>query len=529
MRTAGRRCNTVDKSLMYTLESTKFIVLRRAESKLSILRVSLFLVVFSTTKMNEAMEIPYSLKNGESAMFDISNSATQPFGFFYQDRVKTPRGLASVIGVKDKQLYFHVDGDAGATFWSKCKSAEDFQLRNFEKTTPEAPVVDPNEYHKLKAVTLKEGRKCQLVMQNINGPCPIIALANALLISGNMELAGYEGRSAIASDTLKTLLLQYLLVPRPLPTFQCPDKVGDKAMLTGHVSATAETLRAELAADTNAGAELLSRFYSGLNVTPVFSHVDAFEAEDDCRLFALASIRMVHGWLIPEGDPKYAALRDRSYIECASLTLDTQHADSESAQRFLADHGSQLTPFGTSELLTQLNEGDVVVLFRNNHFSTLLRQRNKLLLVVSDEGYTDRPSVVYEELTVDGNGSFYDGEVSNIPEYVLGVISQYGDTYSSADIEKAHQALMDRNQPITTSRLIEELEKAAKQKTGTVLAPAPAPPPVAEPIEFIGLSHKEREAMTQLMNMGIDTQVAKNALVQCDWSVERAVNLVFSL
>jgi len=44
------------------------------------------------------MSIDYPTKAGMRVL-DISRSATEPLGFVYQDRVQTPLGPASVIGV----------------------------------------------------------------------------------------------------------------------------------------------------------------------------------------------------------------------------------------------------------------------------------------------------------------------------------------------------------------------------------------------------------------------------------------------
>lgn len=51
----------------------------------------------------------------QTAFFDISEAACQPFGFYHGYRVSTPRGGATVIGVKDGSLWVHVDHEQGAT------------------------------------------------------------------------------------------------------------------------------------------------------------------------------------------------------------------------------------------------------------------------------------------------------------------------------------------------------------------------------------------------------------------------------
>ena len=52
-----------------------------------------------------------------------------------------------------------------------------------------------------------------------------------------------------------------------------------------------------------------------------------------------------------------------------------QVAQSLIASQFLEDNGSQLTYHGLCELNTTLKDGELAVLFRNNHFSAILKRR----------------------------------------------------------------------------------------------------------------------------------------------------------
>lgn len=69
---------------------------------------------------------------GKEKTFDISEEALKPYGFSAYQRVKTPLGDATVIGVADnvygkKQLWFHVDTKIGAG-WLGCQSKEEFEV-----------------------------------------------------------------------------------------------------------------------------------------------------------------------------------------------------------------------------------------------------------------------------------------------------------------------------------------------------------------------------------------------------------------
>lgn len=95
-------------------------------------------------------------------------------------------------------------------------------------------------------------------------------------------------------------------------------------------------------------------------------------------------------------------------------------------EKFLEDNRSQLTHYGIYQLNQTLQNNQLAVLFRNNHFSTIWKNQVKyshricflhsgifqrqLLLLVSDEGYMDHPSIVFETLTdIDNDSVFTDG------------------------------------------------------------------------------------------------------------------------
>jgi hypothetical protein len=87
-------------------------------------------------------------------------------------------------------------------------------------------------------------------------------------------------------------------------------------------------------------------------------------------------------------------------------------------ERFLEQTASQLTYYGLSELHQKLKEGisnhafgsiwhllftasagELVVFFRNNHFSTMVKFQNELFLLVTDLGYLSERDIVWEKLS----------------------------------------------------------------------------------------------------------------------------------
>lgn len=78
---------------------------------------------------------------------------------------------------------------------------------------------------------------------------------------------------------------------------------------------------------------------------------------------------------------------------------------------FLEASQSQLTYHGLTELHSALQEGQIAVFFRNNHYSVLHKHQGMLFNLVTDEGYLRVADVVWERLdNVEGDCDFFDGE-----------------------------------------------------------------------------------------------------------------------
>jgi hypothetical protein len=105
-------------------------------------------------KINHLMQYP--TRSGQTFQFDISRESCAPFGFYFGDRVKTPKKNkpAWVIGVwtspqGQSDLWFHIDGDAGASHWDGFGKT-DFERKGFKllfRPGPEEKPEKKNPYH----------------------------------------------------------------------------------------------------------------------------------------------------------------------------------------------------------------------------------------------------------------------------------------------------------------------------------------------------------------------------------------------
>ena len=107
------------------------------------------------------------------------------------------------------------------------------------------------------------------------------------------------------------------------------------------------------------------------------------------------SIKLLHGWLYDPQDKLLSDLvDDLSYNQLVEKALTLQGSENDSdVSNYLVIKDfidtAQLTVHGLCEIIHVLNDGEVVALFRNNHFSTICKQNSRLYLLVTDIGKTN--------------------------------------------------------------------------------------------------------------------------------------------
>ncbi|XP_073763110.1 ubiquitin carboxyl-terminal hydrolase MINDY-2 isoform X1 [Danio rerio] len=164
---------------------------------------------------------------------------------------------------------------------------------------------------------------------------------------------------------------------------------------------------------------VLHKLQTGLDVNVKFTGVRVFEYTPECIVFDLLDIPLYHGWLV---DPQMAdivkAVGNCSYNQLVEKIISCKQSDSSElagegfvAEQFLNSTATQLTYHGLCELTSTVQEGELCVFFRNNHFSTMTKFKAQLYLLVTDQGFLTEEKVVWESLhNVDGDGNFCDSE-----------------------------------------------------------------------------------------------------------------------
>jgi hypothetical protein len=284
------------------------------------------------------------------------------------------------------------------------------------------------EHYQIKHIrwldhTIEDMRVSPILTQNLNGPCPLLALVNALVLSTPARL---DTALVETLRTRETVSLGLLL-----------DAVFDELM-SGRRGDAAQALP-----DVSELYKFLLALHTGLNVNPMFvpdsntpgaqstltSRAGAFENTQDMKLYRTFNIPLMHGWLPEAGSDAYAAFsRVAASYETSqfvqfqeeelnaklgageSLNEDEQQmfTDIHAIKEFLMRWPTQLTDHGLKVIRNNLQPGQVAILFRNDHFSTLCKnpRNGELVTLVTDQGYSTHDEIVWESLTdVNGQGS----------------------------------------------------------------------------------------------------------------------------
>ncbi|PSN71604.1 hypothetical protein BS50DRAFT_570930 [Corynespora cassiicola Philippines] len=276
-------------------------------------------------------------------------------------------------------------------------------------------------------------RNSPILTQNLNGPCPLLALVNALVLS--------------TPPDIETALVETLRTREQVSLGLLLDAVFDELM-SGRRGGAAQELP-----DVSELYKFLLALHTGLNVNPMFVH-DAdvtdgtsaptqaltkrpggFENTKDMQLYRTFDIPLMHGWLPEAGSEAHFAFgriaksyETSQYVQFQEEELDAKlqsgealstdeqqlFTDIHAIKEFLNRWPTQLTDYGLRIMRETLQPGQIAILFRNDHFSTLYKdpRTTQLVTLVTDQGYSSHDEIVWESLVdVNGQGSeLYSGD-----------------------------------------------------------------------------------------------------------------------
>jgi len=352
--------------------------------------------------------------------------------------------------------FIHGDQEAQQGTQSKAKNPEGEPpelppRKSQEGAPPPQPPrpVDKSETYQIKNINwydvtaAKNPRTSPILVQNANGPCPLVALVNALVLT-------------TPADKQNTALVETLRSREHVSLGLLLNAVFDELM-------SERRTRADIALpDVTELYNFLKGLHTGMNVNPRFiptpeivtafkrtslTHLHptergdlipgTFEHTREMGLYATFAIPLIHGWIPARDDAVYDSFMRQaaSYEDAQNLLFreeeleeklsSSQHEglteeeqqiyqDVLTIKSFLSISATQLTKWGLEVIRKSMMPGSVAILFRNDHFSTLYKhpQTHELLTLVTDAGYAGHAEVVWESL-VDVNGEraeFFSGD-----------------------------------------------------------------------------------------------------------------------
>jgi len=249
-----------------------------------------------------------------------------------------------------------------------------------------------------------------ILLQNENGPCPLLAAANVLLLKKSIALPSKcIGSGVVTIEELTNIL-------------------AEKILTNNHHSRGSDYHIDEV-------MKIFPKLQFGMDVNPKFTAgPTGVEYTMELNAFDLLQIELVHGWLLESNAQEYEWVGDNTYNQLINLVIEGNDASTKLEQKshvdnckcdelsnqatrgtiirnFLDRSAHQLTQHGLFVLHDYIKEGDMVVFFRNNHYNTLTKYNKSLYLLVTDFGYANVNSVVWEKLDViDGDTEYVTGE-----------------------------------------------------------------------------------------------------------------------
>ena len=165
----------------------------------------------------------------------------------------------------------------------------------------------------------------KILLQNENGPCPLLAAANALLLRGVISLAPECNRNGVAStdDVVNMLANRALLA-------SSSSSLGDR--ISASATSTTTTTKDDNQEDNsrsqheyhlNEVLSLLPNLQHGMDVNPKFtSGPMGVEYTKNLAAFDMLGVELVHGWLLDKQDVEaVSVIGSKTYNEVIETVI----------------------------------------------------------------------------------------------------------------------------------------------------------------------------------------------------------------
>ena len=286
----------------------------------------------------------------------------------------------------------------------------------------------------IKVITWSEyEHQTPILLQDLNGPCPLIALVNTLLLKNEIDVRNetfnpvqdeYQAnrqRKFDGINNLKLLLLKDHSNTGSIDLSRLLSQLGDilLVMLEVHGNKVSNY-------DLDKLLESLPLLHTGLSVNPNLINGE-FPPEDlSTTLFDLFDLKLRHGWYFcPSMDSisnssepgvsggvslesifrelqTFDEIQDFLLYEPGDDIQEDRRIEIQEKQKmikvWLDNNPTQLTDVGMKHLNKTLRPEEFIVFFRNNHFSTLYKKaENDFYSLLTDASF-DRSDRSYKNI-----------------------------------------------------------------------------------------------------------------------------------
>jgi len=125
--------------------------------------------------------------------------------------------------------------------------------------------------------TYFQGRQVAFCLQNANGPCPLLAIANVLSLWGRITFPQTD-----------TFVLASTLFQHVSRLVACKSSSKPSLLNSNEEKVIQDAL------------SLLPKLQSGIDLNVQFSDITSFEYTTECSVFDLLGVPLVHGWMMDD-------------------------------------------------------------------------------------------------------------------------------------------------------------------------------------------------------------------------------------
>lgn len=303
-------------------------------------------------------------------------------------------------------------------------------------------------------------QKTPILLQEENGPCPLIAIVNSLLLQADIE-ARTVNLETNAVESSKTQGIRVLL----------ESAENGRVDLDTIVDALVVYLQAFSGLDPDTITLIESQMPSliyGLDVDVNLVHGTCSQKGLAYDLFKAFNLTFVHGWCrepVLEVPSDAVFHQHQTYDEIQDFLLkDTSKLACE-VKEWLETNSTQLTPHGLKKLDEVLAPDLISVFFRNNHFSSLYKGHDHdFYLLITDRDFSKHAGFVWQSLTSVSGGQdlFFTGDLLPIFEDA----SAEDDPEADADLQMA-RALQEQEDSEMAQELQRKINKRQAKQEGT--------------------------------------------------------------